>query len=130
LTVPALQFKDFAMTAKEYARSAFIKIIDLIEPDAVVPLVDFSCMTDYWRAGPDDEDTVDFIEYKRRIAEVGELVFIEAHAKPVFVQIDPDEYFQWLERRENTAAARASFVGWIAAGRPENYSSIGGKTEL
>lgn len=118
------------MTAKEYAREAFEKIKNKLEPNATIPLADYRCLNDFYRVVPDQERGLGFFHHRNEVTALGELIMQRANAVPMFVQIDPTEYFQWLEKRENTTQARAAFVGWIAAGRPKNYNSIGGETEL
>jgi hypothetical protein len=87
------------MTAKEYARQAFDQIIKpKIEPGGVVPLAEYATLHDYEKCIPFEEpDTCSWYERRRRTTELAELIEIEGGCQPVFVQIDPAEYFQCLE---------------------------------
>lgn len=120
------------MTPKEYARRAFDEIVKkTIQPGGIVPLAEYGSLADYETCIPFEAgNSVSWYERRHRTTELAELIEIEGGCTPIFIQINPTEYFQWLEKRENTERTRAAYIGWIAAGRPENYNAISGKMSL
>lgn len=114
------------MTPKEYADKCMRKFRGQLRPGMLVPLAEYYCQHDMDRVADDPATT--YIDQRERNNAFARLL-IEAGCEPVFIQIDPDKYFQWLEDRENTPAARAAYAGWNAAENPEDYTAASGETE-
>ena len=115
------------MNAKEYAAQAFEKIRDRLEINSTVQLVEYKSLEDHRLVM--GYDALPLLDQREQNSELAILIWFAGHDVE-FTQIDPPEFFQWLEERENTQAMRAAFVGWVSAGRPDNYGSIGGVEEI
>lgn len=117
------------MTAREHATKAFDVIRSRHQPGAIVPLTDYASAADYETLVPFSDDQPWIYEFRRRTNELAELLQ-EGGFHPIFVQIEPKEYLGWLGKTENSSGNRAAFVSWVAAGRPDNYTSISGEEEI